>query len=292
MVIGLAETGVAVARVLRAEGADVVVVEDSPSSGARYAGRVGEVRRIGVDLVEAPTAAQVRELVDGVDLVVPSPLVTPGHVAVVEAQARGIPVRSEIDVAAERASVPFVAVTGTNGKTTVTTMIADMLGASGVPAIAAGNLGRPLVEAVGDESLAGTAGVIVAEVSSFQLAFAHESFRPRVAVLLAVTPDHLDWHRTFDDYLAAKARITAHQTGDDLLVYDADDDVRALRSQNIRLPGGSGCPGGLMPTVAFGWSGTDSCSRTVTCSRRSRRWRDRLPTTGRTRFRRRPRPWR
>lgn len=224
LVIGLAETGVAVARVLRAGGADVVVLEDAPAVTDRYAQRVGELREMGAELIEAPTSARIRDLVSSVDLVVPSPLVAPGHPAIVSALARGVAVRSEIDVAAERARVPIVAITGTNGKTTVTTMIAEMLAASGVPTIAAGNLGRPLIDAVADASLDTDAGVIVAEVSSFQLAFAQQSFQPRVAVLLAITPDHLDWHGSFDQYVRAKARITAHQTRVDLLVFDADDE--------------------------------------------------------------------
>jgi UDP-N-acetylmuramoylalanine--D-glutamate ligase len=156
--------------------------------------------------------------------VVPSPLVRPGHAAIVEAVARGIAVRSEIDLAAERARVPIVAVTGTNGKTTVTSMVAAMLEASGVPAVAAGNIGRPLIDAVTDPLFEHGEGVIVAEVSSFQLQFAQEAFRPRVAVLLAITPDHLDWHGSFDGYAGAKARITAFQRADDLLVFDADDE--------------------------------------------------------------------
>jgi UDP-N-acetylmuramoylalanine--D-glutamate ligase len=219
LVIGLAETGAAVARVLRAEGRDVTVIEDDPAETPAYAERVEALRGIGARLVEAPDDARIRDLVAAADLVVPSPLVRPGHRAIAEAEARGILVRSEIDLAAERsASAAIVAVTGTNGKTTVTTMITAMLDASGVRAIAAGNIGRPLIEAVADD-----AAVIVAEVSSFQLQFAQEAFRPRVAVLLAITPDHLDWHGTFAEYTAAKARIVARQAGDDLLVFDADD---------------------------------------------------------------------
>jgi len=218
LVIGLAETGVAVARALRAEGREVTVMEDTPSETAAYAERVEGLTAIGAHLVEAPDDARVRGLVADADLVVPSPLVRPGHPAIAEAEALGVVVRSEIDLAAERASAPIVAVTGTNGKTTVTTMITAMLDASGVRAVAAGNIGRPLIDAVADD-----AAVIVAEVSSFQLQFARAAFRPRVAVLLAVTPDHLDWHGTFDEYTAAKARIVARQAGDDLLVFDADD---------------------------------------------------------------------
>jgi UDP-N-acetylmuramoylalanine--D-glutamate ligase len=218
LVIGLAETGVAVARVLRREGHDVTVAEDAPT-GERYLARAAEVRAIGATLVEAPDDASARALVAAADLVVPSPLVAPGHVMVRSARERGIPVRSEIDLAGERARVPLVAVTGTNGKTTVTSMIAAMLVASGRRASAVGNIGRPLIDAVGDD-----VEVLVAEVSSFQLAFA-ETFRPEVAVLLAVTPDHLDWHGSFEEYARAKARITEHQRPDDMLVYDADDTV-------------------------------------------------------------------
>ncbi len=148
---------------------------------------------------------------------VPSPLVRADHAAIVAARAAGVPVRSEIDLAAERTTVPIVAVTGTNGKTTVTTMTAAMLNSSGVRAVAAGNIGRPLIDAIYDD-----VDVIVAEVSSFQLAFA-DTFAPRVAVLLAITPDHLDWHGSFDLYVAAKARVAEQQHADDLLVYDADD---------------------------------------------------------------------
>jgi UDP-N-acetylmuramoylalanine--D-glutamate ligase len=217
LVLGLAETGVALARRLGAEGSDVVVVEDTPTTTERYRGRVAEIRAAGAELVEAPDHVRIRELATAADLVVPSPLVRASHPAIVAARAAGVPVSSEIDLAAERASMPIVAVTGTNGKTTVTSLCAAMLDASGVRAIAAGNIGRPLIDAVGDD-----VAVVVAEVSSFQLAFS-ETFRPAVAVLLAITPDHLDWHGTFDDYAAAKARITEHQRATDALVFDADD---------------------------------------------------------------------
>jgi UDP-N-acetylmuramoylalanine--D-glutamate ligase len=218
LVIGLAETGVAVTRVLRREGHDVTVVEDAPA-GEQYPARAAEVRSAGATLVEAPNEDSARALVADADLVVPSPLVAPGHVIVRSALENEIPVRSEIDLAGERARVPIVAITGTNGKTTVTSMIAEMLVVSGRRASAVGNIGRPLIDAVADD-----VDVLVAEVSSFQLAFA-ETFSPAVAVLLAVTPDHLDWHGSFEEYSRAKARITEHQRASDVLVYDADDAV-------------------------------------------------------------------
>jgi UDP-N-acetylmuramoylalanine--D-glutamate ligase len=217
LVLGLAETGLSVARRLRGEGADVVVVEDTPASTERYRERVAEIRAVGAELIEAPDDARVGDLASAAEFVVPSPLVRASHPAIVAARTAGVPVRSEIDLAAERATMPIVAVTGTNGKTTVTSLCAAMLDASGVRAIAAGNIGRPLIDAISDD-----VAVVVAEVSSFQLAFT-ETFRPAVAVLLAITPDHLDWHGTFADYAAAKARITEHQRGSDAFVFDADD---------------------------------------------------------------------
>ncbi len=222
VVIGLAETGMSVTRRLRAEGWDVVVLEDAPGSGPVYAARAEAVRDLGAELEESPAPETTERVVAAADLVVPSPLVRPGHVALATARARGAEIRSEIDLAGERTSLPIVAVTGTNGKTTVTTLVAAMLCESDVRAVAAGNLGRPLIDAVDDD-----ADVLVAEVSSFQLA-SSETFHPHVAVVLAITPDHLDWHGGAEGYVEAKARITRQQGPDDLLVFDADD-ARASR---------------------------------------------------------------
>jgi UDP-N-acetylmuramoylalanine--D-glutamate ligase len=218
LVIGLAETGLAVTRVLTEAGARVTVVEDAPGASSAYPARAAAVRTAGAELIEKPDARAVAALAASVDVVIPSPLVRPSHPALVAAAEASVAIRSEIDLAADGARMPIVAVTGTNGKTTVTTLTAAMLAASGVSAIAAGNIGRPLIEAVRDD-----ADVVVAEVSSFQLEFT-PTFHPRVAVLLAVTPDHLDWHGSFEHYVEAKARVAAHQTDADVLVYDADDD--------------------------------------------------------------------
>ncbi|HEX5094863.1 MAG TPA: UDP-N-acetylmuramoyl-L-alanine--D-glutamate ligase [Acidimicrobiia bacterium] len=229
LVIGLAATGEAVARRLRAEGVDVVVTDDQPG-GAAYDARSIAVRDAGATLVESPSPADYDALVADTDLVVPSPLVAESHPAVQAARRRDVPVRSEIDLAGERARVPIVAVTGTNGKTTVTTLTAAMLSASGVRAAAAGNIGRTLLDAVDDD-----VDVLVAEVSSFQLAFA-ETFAPAVAILLAIADDHLDWHGSFDHYVWSKSRIFEHQRGKDLLVYDADDDIASRAA--VHAPAG------------------------------------------------------
>jgi UDP-N-acetylmuramoylalanine--D-glutamate ligase len=218
VVVGLAATGEAVVRRLRAEGTAVTVIEDRPQGDA-YVRREAAARALGATVVAAPSPEQAAALVHDAVLVVPSPLVKERHPTIVAARTAGVPVRSEIDLAAERAQAPIVAITGTNGKTTVTSLVEAMLQQAGVRAVAAGNIGHLLLDAIDDD-----ADVLVAEVSSQQLAFC-EVFHPRVAVLLAVAPDHLDWHGDFTHYAASKAHIFERQRDDDLLVYDADDSV-------------------------------------------------------------------
>ena len=219
LVIGLAVTGDALVRFLSARGDDVTVIEDAPGTDRASIDRRADATRLGAHVVEAPNTDAVAALVAPVDLVVPSPGVPERHPAVAAARRTGTPVRSEVDLAAELGGPTIVAVTGTNGKTTVTTLTAAMLDATGVRVVAAGNIGLPLIDAV-----QGDYDVIVAEVSSFQLAFA-EVFRPRAAALLNLGADHLDWHRTFEAYAQAKARIFMRQRDDDLLVFNADDPV-------------------------------------------------------------------
>jgi UDP-N-acetylmuramoylalanine--D-glutamate ligase len=227
LVLGLGVTGDAVVRHARGRDAQVTVIEERPGGDAAYAERAARAAAAGATVVEAPEPAVLAELVAAADMLVPSPGVRAGHPAIVAARAAGIPVRAEIDLAAEcLGGTPLVAVTGTNGKTTVATLITAMLTASGVDAAAAGNIGVPLLDAVGAPR-----DVVVAEVSSFQLAFTTEAFRPRVAVLLNLAEDHLDWHDSFAEYAAAKARVFEHQMGDDVLVFNADDEHTAQLAQ-------------------------------------------------------------
>ena len=217
LVVGLGITGEAVARRLASAG-PVTVVDDRPDSAA-FAQRAAGLEALGVTVVGAPGPDRLAELVTSAELVVPSPGVPEAHPVYRLATEAGVALHSEIELAGEVAAargVPLVAVTGTNGKTTVTTLIAELI-AGGRRVVAAGNIGRPLLDAVHDD-----VDVVVAEVSSFQLRFT-ENFRPKVAVFLNVAEDHLDWHPTFKDYVDAKARIFANQSGDDLLVFNAAD---------------------------------------------------------------------
>jgi UDP-N-acetylmuramoylalanine--D-glutamate ligase len=213
--VGLGRSGQAVARHLLVRGTTVAVVDDAPGDDARAAAAA-----LGLPLVERPNTETLADLVVRSDVVVPSPGVPAGHPVYRLARAAGVAVRGEVELAFRWSVCPLVAVTGTNGKTTVTSLIAEMLSASGVPALAAGNIGLPLCDAVENDQLK----VVVAEVSSFQLAFA-ESFRPIVAVWLNLAADHLDWHGTLDAYIAAKARIWARQGPSDVAVVNADDPV-------------------------------------------------------------------
>ncbi len=194
----------------------MVALDDAPDEEVR-----AQATRLGIELVEAPDAPALVALVEGADVVVPSPGVPLVHPVFDLASARGVPVRGEVELAFRWTDLPLVAVTGTNGKTTVTALIAEMLIASDVPAVAGGNIGVPLSDAVRRD-----VEVVVAEVSSFQL-WCTDTFRPKVGVWLNVAEDHLDWHGDLDAYAAAKARIWAQQKKGDLAVANADDPVVA-----------------------------------------------------------------
>jgi UDP-N-acetylmuramoylalanine--D-glutamate ligase len=208
LVYGMGVTGTAVAAALEARGAEVVRADD------------------------AQAGTDVHELLDSVDILVPSPGVAQHHRAIVEARRRGTPVVSELDLASDwdTAHRPVIAITGTDGKTTVTTMVTDMLNASGRKALAVGNTDVPFVAAL-DEDV----DVFVVEASSFRLRWA-ERFAPRVATWLNLAPDHLDWHGSVEEYAAAKARIFEHQSAGDVAIANADDAVvmRALQSAPAR----------------------------------------------------------
>lgn len=212
VVVGLGASGAAAARVLSDEGARVRITE----SRGRHevAERADASEAAGA---EALFGGHRPEHLDGADLVVTSPGV-PEHALVLRwARDRGIPVWSELELGARLAGAPYVAVTGTNGKTTTIEMIAAALRHGGLDAVSCGNVGHPfsLAAAEGHDALA-------VEASSFQLRF-QESFHPRVSVLLNLAPDHLDWHGSMGAYTDAKRRIYQLQRNGDTHVGNRDD---------------------------------------------------------------------
>lgn len=224
-VIGYGVTGRAVAGWLTRRGEPVLVMDDHVDEAKVSAGRAA-----GVEVVSTPSDLDgLRDLLKSARLVVPSPGVQVGHPVYAVAGELGIPVRSEIELASSvceaSMNTRLIAVTGTNGKTTVTTLVTAILEASGFRAVAAGNIGLPLIDAVqGDHQF------VVAEVSSFQLQYT-DRFRPSVSCWLNLAPDHLDWHPDMEHYAAAKARIWANQGAGDRLVFNADDPVVAARAE-------------------------------------------------------------
>ncbi len=240
LVLGLARSGLAVARLLRREGADV---RGSDRKSEKDLGPgVQELRRLGV---EVETGGHDSGALGEVDFVVISPGI-PGDVPILEqAQRSGVPVYSELEVASWWAQAPMVAVTGSNGKTTTTTLLGRIFHRAGRPCRVAGNIGFPLsagVQSVPPE------GVLVVEVSSFQLEFV-ETFHPRVGVILNITPDHLDRHGTMEAYARSKARLLMNQTETDTAVLNHDDPRTAALENRI---GGSVIPYSIRGPVEDG----------------------------------------
>ncbi|MBI5481587.1 MAG: UDP-N-acetylmuramoyl-L-alanine--D-glutamate ligase [Deltaproteobacteria bacterium] len=216
LVVGLGRTGVAVAAFCAGRRALVTVTDRKPAD--LLAAEVAELRgRARLELGGHTAATFLRQ-----DLIVLSPGV-PEIPEVVAARAAGVAVTGEIELAAGFVRAPMVGITGTNGKSTVTSLVGAILAATGRPTFAGGNLGDPLIAAV-DTPAAAEGGHLVVELSSFQLETCQE-LRPAVAALLNVTPDHLDRYPSMDAYVAAKGRIFQAQTPADFAVVNADDPI-------------------------------------------------------------------
>ncbi len=214
LVVGLGKSGVASALFLKAHGAKVTVSDTK--SGDELRNEIPVLLDHGITV---ETGGHGDRTFRGQDLIVVSPGVPVDAPPLVQARALGESVIGEIELAAQFLPGPIVAITGSNGKTTTTTLTGEIMTAAGFSALVGGNIGTPAI------SLAERAKpetTIVLEISSFQLETI-QTFRPKVAVVLNVTPDHLDRHRTFEVYVDAKARIFENQQGSDFAVLNADD---------------------------------------------------------------------
>jgi UDP-N-acetylmuramoylalanine--D-glutamate ligase len=214
LVVGLGKSGVASALFLKDRGARVTVSDSKPEAELRE-----QIPALLDHGIAVETGGHGERTFREQDLIVVSPGVPVDTPQLVQARALGETVIGEIELAAHFLPGPIVAITGSNGKTTTTTLAGEIVIAGGHTAVVGGNIGTPAISLVG-RATAET--VTVLEVSSFQLETI-QTFRPRVAVVLNVTPDHLDRHRTFAAYTDAKARIFENQTSDDFAVLNADD---------------------------------------------------------------------
>jgi len=221
VVAGLGISGFAAADALLERGVDVLVVDAAvPAEATTMAEKARILDILGARLAFGPEAVAGMPS-HPVDLVVTSPGWRPDQPLLLEAGGRGIPVWGEVELAwrmrAREGAAPWLTVTGTNGKTTTVQMLATILRAAGLRATSAGNVGTPLLEAVLDPD---PYDVIAVELSSFQLHWSH-SIAPRASVCLNVAPDHVDWHGSFDAYLAAKGKV--YDRTEVACVYNVED---------------------------------------------------------------------
>ena len=219
VVVGLGKSGISAVRFLLKLG-----VRISVSEGGRKENLAGDlVRWLEEKRVFVETGGHTSELLNSADCILVSPGVPLGIAPLAAARRKGIPVVGELALARDFLKAPVVAVTGTNGKSTVTTLIGELLAGSGRKVFVGGNLGTPLAD-----YLAGPQDceAVVLEVSSFQLDSAGE-FRPRVGVLLNITPDHLDRYASYEAYVEAKMSLFKNQQPGDVAVLNGDDPVIA-----------------------------------------------------------------
>ena len=225
LVVGLGKSGVASALFLKAHGARVTVSDTK--SGDELRNEIPVLLDHGITV---ETGGHGERTFHGQDLIVVSPGVPVDAPLLVQARSLGEAVIGEIELAAQFLPGPIVAITGSNGKTTTTTLTGEILAAGGLPTLVGGNIGTPAISLA---ELAKRETVIVLEVSSFQLETI-QTFRPKVAVVLNVTPDHLDRHRTLAAYVDAKARMFENQRGEDFAVLNEDDPICVTMATRTR----------------------------------------------------------
>jgi UDP-N-acetylmuramoylalanine--D-glutamate ligase len=214
LVVGLARTGVATALFCAKHNAIVTATETRPENELGVTPQ--KLREAGITL---ELGGHVEKTYLAQDLIIPSPGVPADDPLLLKARSKGITIWSEVELAYRFLEGELIGITGSNGKTTTTTLVHHILRESGKNAILAGNVGTPLIGCV-EEMRADTVAVV--ELSSFQLELT-DKFRPNIGVFLNLTPDHLDRHKTLEAYTAAKARIFAKQTELDAAVLNADD---------------------------------------------------------------------
>lgn len=237
-VFGLGISGIASLKKMISLGARVKATETKLESAFNPA-IVDELKLLGIEL---EFGGHSDRSIEGADLIIVSPGIHLDIPTLVKARQNNQSIVSEIELASQFISKPIIAVTGTNGKTTTTTLIAEMLKAGGKRMELAGNIGRPLID-VDDSAL----DYLVVEVSSYQLE-AIDKFKPWISVILNIQPDHLERHHDMEGYIKQKARIFKNQTGDDYLIFN-EDDLRVskmIKDAKARLIGFSKSKAGII----------------------------------------------
>ncbi|QTA84060.1 UDP-N-acetylmuramoyl-L-alanine--D-glutamate ligase [Desulfonema magnum] len=225
LVVGLGMSGAAVACFLKNRGAFVTVTDMATEN--HLSSYMPVMREMGIPM---ELGQHGKETFEHADVIVVSPGVPHTIPPIKAAQKKGIPVIGEIELASRFIREPIVAITGTNGKTTTTTLLGKMLEASGLNVFVGGNIGNPLISyADGNKK----ADIVVAEISSFQLDTI-DTFRPKASVLLNITEDHLDRYPDFKAYAMSKGRIFENQQKDDFAILNSSDPLISSVTQNIK----------------------------------------------------------
>jgi UDP-N-acetylmuramoylalanine--D-glutamate ligase len=227
LVVGLGKSGVASALFLEKRGARVAVSDAKSQEQLRH-----EIPLLLDHGISVETGQHGERTFRDQDLIVISPGVPVDVPQLVQARALGIPVIGEVELATRFLKGQIVAITGSNGKTTTTSLTGEILAAGGRKTLVGGNIGTPAITFV--ESSTDDTWVVL-EISSFQLETV-ESFHPRIAVVLNVTPDHLDRHYSFDNYAAAKARIFENQGPEDFAALNADNEPCVAMAARSKVP--------------------------------------------------------
>jgi UDP-N-acetylmuramoylalanine--D-glutamate ligase len=224
-VLGAGLSGAAAALLLKSEGAKVIVL-DSADEKKLLRSTIDNLRGQGIQVISGSDADRDS---NKYDLIVTSPGIDPASALGRNFWSRKIDIIGELELGWRSCNTPVIAVTGTNGKTTTTEMLAQMLNQCGQKTIACGNIGKPLSE-VAREKI--KYDVLTVEVSSFQLETIRE-FHPSIALWLNFAPDHLDRYRSVAEYRAAKLRLFENQTGDDVAIINANEQLPELRARKI-----------------------------------------------------------
>ena len=231
VVVGLARSGIEAARLLASRNDTVFVTEFKDDKAVQDAGDLliaeGTIKPENIEL-----GGHTDNFIKKPDLMVVSPGVRPDALPIKLARARKIPIISELELAYTMCPAPIIAVTGTSGKTTTTTLIGEMLKAGGFDAIVCGNIGNPFS---GEIKKIKKDSVVVLEVSSFQLEFI-DKFKPKVSVILNISDNHLDRHKDMEEYITAKCRIFLNQSAEDVLLLNKNDELLSEIAGIIKGP--------------------------------------------------------
>lgn len=214
LIVGMARSGIAAAKLLWELGANVYISDMKPRT--QLGKEVEELERMGIELF---LGASPDHILPSIDMMVLSPGVPYDSPLAIKAQEMGIEVIGEMELSYRMCKAPIIAITGTNGKTTTTMLVGEIMKASGHVTHVVGNIGVPFIDRIMDID---REDVVVLETSSYQLETI-DSFRPHISAILNISEDHLDRHKTMENYIRIKGRIFENQGRDDYMVLNADD---------------------------------------------------------------------